>query len=310
MELIIFILIILGLFIFVSWKIIRIIKQELRLKYLNTERYRTRSGIFLVTKEYDKKYITREHLTMRYRSSRVDNQLENIVKYIIYNNDEFTDLISINNFIRFAGINDIPAECVGRSKLITDRVKKYIELIHKTYELCTLYNNQVGLNFLIQSSVCSKNITMKVYCFSYLEFKKLAKEFDWVSENFIDNNAAIISITNPKSDDEKLNDWTTEHPISRNWQEDLNKVLNISFHDDSEDFGPDEAKRIIDFIQANKGKDFYVHCIMGKSRSQAVCRFILDNFEGYVEGRPYENPIKTPNYHILSTLNRVFKYTV
>lgn len=310
MEIIIILIVVLGLFTLASWNIIKTIKQEIKLKYLNTEKYRNRFGIYIVTREYDKKHITIEHLTRNYYNSRADNHLEDIIKYIIYNKEEFTVPESINAFLIASGINEIPIMCAGRSKIINSRVGKYVELISKTYELYVSYNNHVGLNYLIQSSLCLKNITMKVYCFSYLEFKKLVKDFEWVSEKYVDNNVAIISITNPKSDDEKLNDWTTEHPISNYTLGDLNKVLNISFHDDSEDFGPDEAKCIIDFIQANKGKDFYVHCIMGKSRSQAICRFILDNFEGYVEGRPYENPIKTPNYHILSTLNRVFKYTV
>ena len=302
------ILIILGLFIIASWRVIKIINQELKIKYLNTAKYKSRTGIYLVTKNYDNKYITYNNLTTTYYSvlsKRVDNHLENLIKYFIYNKSEL-EPTSMNALFRAAKIADVPLFCAGKSEEINNRVAKYINILYKTFDLCTTYDNVVGYNYLIQH-IYLKNIVMKVYCFSYLEFKKLINDFNWYTESHVDNNAAIISITNPKSDDEKLNDWTTEHPIEN--LNKLNKVLSISFHDDSEDFGIEEAKCIIDFIKLNKGKDFYIHCIMGKSRSQAICRFILDNFEGYIEGRPYENPIKTPNYHILSTLNRVFKYT-
>jgi predicted protein tyrosine phosphatase len=304
------IILVIGVFILASWKIIKLIKQELKIKYLNTDKYKCRSGIYLVTKNYDKKYITVNNLTTMYYSvlsRRVDNHLENLIKYFIYNKSEL-EPTSMNALFRAANIADVPLFSVGKSEEIRDRVTKYIDILYKTFELCTICGEIVGYNYLIRH-IYLKNTIMKVYCFSYLEFKKLVNDFNWYTESHIDNNAAIISITNPKSDNEKLNDWTTEHLVENHKLTDLNKVLNLSFHDDSEDFDPGTAKLIIDFIEINKGKDFYVHCIMGKSRSQAICRFILDNFEGYVEGRPYENPIKTPNYHVLSTLNRVFKYT-
>lgn len=47
----------------------------------------------------------------------------------------------------------------------------------------------------------------------------------------------------------------------------------------------DQAKEIVNFIEANKGKHFYVNCKAGKCRSGAICNFLQD-YLGYswVEG--------------------------
>ena len=151
---------------------------------------------------------------------------------------------------------------------------------------------------------------MKVYCFSLLEFSKLRDVF-FENLSQINNNVAIISIVNPIEDD--ISDWTTIHPILFSEEHSIPSfydcVLNIEFKDDSEDFDITLAKKIVEFIDSNIGKDFYVHCIMGKSRSQAVCRYILETYpELYTYGREYENPLKTANPHVLSTLKRVKRY--
>ena len=134
----------------------------------------------------------------------------------------------------------------------------------------------------------------KIYCYSKREIINLIKN------NKIDYKIPIISINNIISDG--IIDWTVEPlPI-------IDNVLNLNFQDDSEDFSPDQAKKIIEFVLEHKRSDFLVHCIMGKSRSQAVCMFILDTWpDDYEYGRKIENPLKTPNYHVLCTLKRVWR---
>lgn len=166
---------------------------------------------------------------------------------------------------------------------------------------------------IIKSKNC--HITMKreklgVYCFSYVEIEKLYKEgILEIDDSIINDNIAIISIVNRDLKKKDHNtDWTTVHPISDKHRK--HQVLNLEFRDDSEDFSVEDAIKIIEFILYNKklGRDFYVHCIMGKSRSQAVCRFILDTFpKDYKYKRELDNPLRTPNYHILSTLKLVWR---
>jgi predicted protein tyrosine phosphatase len=68
----------------------------------------------------------------------------------------------------------------------------------------------------------------------------------------------------------------------------------------------EQAKQIIDFIEANKDKEIcIVHCAAGISRSGAVGTFINDLY-----GEPYEvfrmiNPYIHPNSHVLSTLRKM-----
>ena len=145
-------ILVIGVFILTSWKIIRLIKQELKIKYLNTDKYKCRSGIYLVTKNYDKKYITVNNLTTMYYSvlsKRVDNHLENLIKYFIYNKSELEPTL-MNALFKAANIADVPLFCAGKSEEIRDRVSKYVNILYKTFELCTMYDNIVGYNYLIQ----------------------------------------------------------------------------------------------------------------------------------------------------------------
>ena len=168
------------------------------------------------------------------------------------------------------------------------------------------------LKAIMESKSCHiimKKKKLGVYCFSYLEIERLYKEGRLETNSVINDNIAIISIVNRPRNKNSETDWTTIHPISDKHRE--YQVLNLQFQDDSEDFSAEDATKIIEFILYNKklGRDFYVHCIMGKSRSQAVCRFILDTFpEDYEYKREFDNPLKTPNYHILSTLKLVWRY--
>ena len=68
---------------------------------------------------------------------------------------------------------------------------------------------------------------------------------------------------------------------------------------------------IVKFIEKHKGKNFYISCRAGKSRSQAVARYILDMYGeeyGYNEKESCrkENPCKTPNINVLTKLKRTY----
>ena len=69
----------------------------------------------------------------------------------------------------------------------------------------------------------------------------------------------------------------------------------------------DHAKQIVEFIDKNIDKDFYIRCHAGKSRSQAIVRYILDFYPDHEwETRP-ENPCITEliNCRVYSLLKAV-----
>ena len=65
----------------------------------------------------------------------------------------------------------------------------------------------------------------------------------------------------------------------------------------------EQAATIYDFISNNIGKDFYIHCRAGVSRSQAVGRFLSDIY-GYEIISVAQNGA-FPNQHVLSLLKRI-----
>lgn len=96
-------------------------------------------------------------------------------------------------------------------------------------------------------------------------------------------------------------------------------VLNLDFEDVSNDVYDDngkllarvmsdeQAEKAVRFIKQNVGKDFYIHCSAGISRSQAFFRFITTFYPyTYDEkscGRS-ENPCQFPNVEVLSKLKK------
>lgn len=100
-------------------------------------------------------------------------------------------------------------------------------------------------------------------------------------------------------------------------------VLNLEFDDIDEEsinwkghtfYGLTEsqAKQIVEFIDNNKGKHFYIHCKAGRSRSQGICRYILDTYGkeyGYDEKESCrkENPCVTPNIRVVSMLKQEYR---
>jgi len=65
-----------------------------------------------------------------------------------------------------------------------------------------------------------------------------------------------------------------------------------------------KAREIVDFIDANLGRDFYIHCSAGVSRSQGVVRYILDEYYDYAWQIRKENPPFYPNFHVVRMLKR------
>lgn len=138
---------------------------------------------------------------------------------------------------------------------------------------------------------------MKLYVYSLNDFRTVA---DTIRKEADADRAIVISIGDPGVSD--------MHPVPTS-----DNVLNINFaDDDSMTFG--QAMVMANFIDCHlqsKDYDIYIHCNAGKSRSQGVCRFILDVY-GSKTYRKYfstrmDNPCITPNIHVSSLLKRAFR---
>lgn len=154
----------------------------------------------------------------------------------------------------------------------------------------------------------------KLYCFSRSDFDNECFFKGW-NDECCPENVAFISITGTEECQmyylkEKEEHWfKQEHP----------NVLNISFDDIDTDeveweghifYGlqPEQAKEIVRFIEYNLGKDFWIHCRAGQSRSQGIVRFILDCYPEYDWKTRPNNPCITPNIDVVAKLKRVKIY--
>lgn len=154
---------------------------------------------------------------------------------------------------------------------------------------------------------------MKVYCYSKRDFERVAAKNGWSDANPPVDWAVISICCKPEVVDNLLN-GDDSHYFAVNHE----NVLNVEFDDITQDvehisdpgvgftaYGLDNktAKRIVNFIDSHAGMDFMVHCRAGKSRSQAVVRYITDTYDGYDETNP-DNPCQFPNIHTLNKLKK------
>lgn len=183
----------------------------------------------------------------------------------------------------------------------------------------------------------------RLYCYSKTEFDYLMSDFGYNRDIAIlpeSDNIAVISIGDyslgqkNKRKNHYFDNPVANTPASILFQKFPTNILNIDFDDadpddwheggldldtaKEEDFcfiGNDtqiqamdfaDANILVRFIVNNLGKDLYIHCSAGKSRSQAVVRFILDCFPDYdYQTRP-DNPCLTPNIHVVRMLKRMY----
>lgn len=146
----------------------------------------------------------------------------------------------------------------------------------------------------------------KVWCFSQSDFDTYMAEQGW-NDNNIPNDSAFISILSPE-----YSGWEEVHYFSG----EQDNVLNIRFEDITDyeidtpegkvyGLSDEQADEIYEFIERNKGKDFYIHCSAGISRSQGVTRFIVDYYDDYDKtSLNQNNPCLFPNIHVVNLLRR------
>lgn len=150
-----------------------------------------------------------------------------------------------------------------------------------------------------------------IYVLSHVLFNQRCEENKWTDENVETlNDKAFISIVGTPDVTTALEIDMTEHWFKENH----NNVINLNFDDVSEDFmykgalckalSDEQAKELVAFIENNIGKEFYIHCLAGISRSRGVAKFIADNYVEYKDS-VCDNGYGRPNASVVSKLNHV-----
>lgn len=140
-------------------------------------------------------------------------------------------------------------------------------------------------------------------------FEELCYINNWNDETsgMMYNTAFISIIGTPDVLKYYLEEEDTTHWFKSNHE----NVLNLEFDDvdhDMEFHGKkafamtdEQAQQIVEFIENNFGKNIYIHCRAGVSRSQAITKFIEENY-GYTNITEVNGK---PNVDVLAKLNRV-----
>lgn len=164
---------------------------------------------------------------------------------------------------------------------------------------------------------------MKLWCNGFQGFKKILETNNWNDSNLPDNTA-FISICCTDRGTFSPDDFAYEtHLLSDNHD----NVINLDFDDingytladqfpgdkrvkdnPARGINDEQGLQLVQFIEKNKGKDIYVHCSAGISRSQGVVKFILEYYHDYyteAETNP-DNLCKMPNQHVFDVLRKFY----
>lgn len=160
-----------------------------------------------------------------------------------------------------------------------------------------------------------------VLCYSQKDFEYICRSNGYMSEDTFPKNTAYISITNNDECANYLGEDFAETNV--HLLPDSEHVLNVEFDDITQDVITVEngvnirglsdatADKIVAYIDKFVGHDFVVHCRAGKSRSQAVVRYIIDTYpDTYSVARiNHSNPPRLfmVNYHALKKLKDAYE---
>ena len=150
-----------------------------------------------------------------------------------------------------------------------------------------------------------------LWCFSHNDFDNECLTHGWSDSN-VPPDIAFISITGTVECQKYYLEETEEHYFKLPHP----NVLNLEFDDLPKEklkwnghtflgITKEQALQTKKFIEQNLGKDFWIHCRAGASRSQGVVRFILDIYGDLYDWETRrDNPCVTPNIYVLSMLKR------
>lgn len=159
---------------------------------------------------------------------------------------------------------------------------------------------------------------MKLWCNGFQGFKKILETNNWNDSNLPDN-AAFISIccteTENSSYETHLLSDNHDNVINLDFDDINGYTLKDQFPDDdyvkdnpARGLNDEQGLQLVKFIENNIGKDIYVHCSAGVSRSQGVVKFILEYYNDYYKESDTnpDNPCKMPNQHVFDVLRKFY----
>ena len=159
---------------------------------------------------------------------------------------------------------------------------------------------------------------MKLWCNSFQGFKKILETNNWNDSNLPDN-VAFISIccteTGNSSYETHLLSDNHDNVINLDFDDINGYTLKDQFPDDdyvkdnpARGLNDEQGLQLVKFIENNIGKDIYVHCSAGVSRSQGVVKFILEYYNDYYKESDTnpDNPCEMPNQHVFDVLRKFY----
>jgi hypothetical protein len=165
------------------------------------------------------------------------------------------------------------------------------------------------------------NNLKKIYILSQLSFSNVAKENNLTDDNVeLFKETAFISIINTNSYNDMQSIYSRDNA---HWfKENHSNVLNLEFDDVESDtvlegdtkykaFSEEQARETIEFIDKNKYKTFFIHCLAGISRSGAVGRFLYDYYP-WVDREWFDVNVKQkilPNQKVYIELKKIITST-
>lgn len=156
---------------------------------------------------------------------------------------------------------------------------------------------------------------MELKALSHTDFDVMCYEKS-INDDTVENftNDAFISIICT----EECRKYYLEDDTSHWFKNHHNNVLNLEFDDLTEDFvykghlfkamNEEQADKCVEFIENNIGKNIFVHCTAGISRSGALVSFIHDfyNENNCYDRFKNDNSQIRPNNHVLTLLKRAY----
>ena len=156
----------------------------------------------------------------------------------------------------------------------------------------------------------------KAYCYSRVRFVQEMQQQNW-NDSTLPKNVAIISICCTEPVKIHYSSASYSGSEDEHYFSDAENVFNVDFDDitsateDCKDFiatciTKEQAEKLVKFIEEHKECDFYIHCNAGKSRSQAVVRYICETYgDKYDIETRKDNPCLYPNIYVLNELRHI-----
>lgn len=151
-----------------------------------------------------------------------------------------------------------------------------------------------------------------LWCFGHIDFDRECMTHGW-NDSCVPPDIAFISIVGTTECQKYYLEEVEEHYYKLPHQ----NVCNLEFDDIGETeiewkghifrgMSDEQTHTLYKFIKSNLGKDFWIHCRAGASRSQGVVRFILDTYGDLYDWQTLKsNPCLTPNYFVTGKLKRL-----